>query len=100
MKSVFKNRKICICREISKKFEEVYRGKIEEVINAIQIPKGEFVIVIDGNDETMEFTDLTIVEHVNIYIKEGYSIMESIKKVASDRNLPKNVIYSQYHSKK
>lgn len=100
LKNIFNNRRICLCREISKKFEEIYRGTIEEVLFELEIPKGEFVVIVDGNKSKMNFDDLDIVEHVNIYIKDGYSVMDSIKKVANDRNLPKNAIYSEYHNKK
>lgn len=100
LENIFNNRKISVCREISKKFEEVYRGTIKEVILELEVPKGEFVIIVEGNGNKMNFDDLDVVEHVNIYIKEGYSVMDSIKKVANDRNLPKNVIYSEYHNKK
>ena len=46
---VLGNRKIAISREISKKFEEIYRGHIVDVIDEVKDAKGEFVIVVDGN---------------------------------------------------
>ena len=98
MHKILGNRKISISREISKKFEEVYRGNIIDVIKEVGIPKGEFVVVVDGNHEKVDYNELNIEEHVNIYIREGYSIMDAIKKVAKDRNVPKNEIYSKYHN--
>lgn len=100
LQDIFGNRKICICREISKKFEEVYRGTVKEVLSEIKSPKGEFVIIINGNDDKNNFEDLSVIDHVNIYIKGGYSVMDAIKKVANDRNLSKNTVYSEYHNKK
>jgi 16S rRNA (cytidine1402-2'-O)-methyltransferase len=43
-------RKICVCRELSKKFEEIVRGTVDEVALHFekQAPRGEFVIVIEG----------------------------------------------------
>lgn len=41
-------RKICICRELTKKYESIYRGNIEEILEQNIETKGEFTIVIDG----------------------------------------------------
>lgn len=100
VKDILGNRKISISREISKKFEEVYRGTILDVIEEIGTPKGEFVIVVDGNHEKENYNDISIIDHVNIYIQQGYSVMDSIKKVSKDRNVSKNEIYSIYHNLK
>lgn len=97
IKDVLGNRQISISREISKKFEEVYRGTIEEVISELNEIKGEFVIVVDGNHEQKTYDNLTIIEHVNLYIKEGYKTMDAIKAVAKERNLNKNDVYNEYH---
>lgn len=94
---VFGNRDCSISREITKKFEEIYRGKISEVLPLLENAKGEMVIVIAGNNNVNTFSNLTIVEHVNLYIKEGKSVMDSIKLVAKERKLTKNEVYSSYH---
>ncbi len=97
MFEIFGNRNISISREISKKFEEVYRGTISDVISEIEGAKGEFVIIVDGNKEEKTFEHLTIVEHVNLYIKEGKSSKDAIKLVAKDRNISKSEVYNAYH---
>ena len=97
MLSVFGDRNISISREISKKYEEIYRGKISEIIKEMLNIKGELVIVVSGNTEKETFDNISIIEHVNLYIKEGYNNMEAIKKVAKDRNLNKNEVYKEYH---
>lgn len=97
IKDVLGNRKISISREISKKFEEIYRGTVEDIINELGEVKGELVIVVDGNYEENDFSNLSIIEHVNLYIKEGYSTMDAIKSVAKERKTTKNVIYNEYH---
>ena len=98
IKKVFGNRYISISREISKKHEEIYRGNIDEVLTQLNNPKGEFVIVVEGSKEQINYDLLTIVEHVNMYIKEGNSVIDSIKKVAKARNIPKNDVYKEYHN--
>ena len=97
MLEVFGNRNISISREISKKFEEIYRGTIEEVKEQMLEIKGELVIVVAGNTSKNTFDNLTIIEHVNLYIKEGMSSKDAIKQVAQDRGLNKNEVYKEYH---
>lgn len=95
--SVLGNRYVCISREISKKFEEVYRGYIEDVKKELVDIKGEIVIVLSGNDKEYNFEKISIIEHVNLYIKEGFSKNDAIKKVAHDRSIGKSEIYKEYH---
>ena len=97
MLAILGNRTISISREITKKFEEIYRGTIQEVIEETREIKGEIVIVVSGNKEEVTYDDLNIEEHVNLYIKNGFSSKEAIKKVAEDRNVKKSDIYNAYH---
>lgn len=97
MLEVLGDRDCSISREITKRFESVYRGKISELIPLMEEIKGELVIVVAGNNEIPTYENLTIIEHVNLYIKEGLNSMDAIKKVAKERKLPKNDVYMQYH---
>ena len=99
MFEILGNRKISISREITKKFEEIYRSDIKTLKEDFNDPKGEFVIVIEGNKNVKDFNNLTIIEHVNIYIKEGYSSKDAIKMVAKERQINKNEVYMAYHMK-
>ena len=92
------NRKISISREITKKYEEIYRGKVWEIIEQDNDYKGEIVIVIEGNHEVCNFKNLTVVEHVNFYVSDGNSVMDAIKIVAKERNMKKSEVYDEYHS--
>ncbi len=95
LKDVFGDRKISISREISKKFEEIYRAKISEVMNMLTEVKGEFVIVVEGNKDVVSFDDITIKEHVNMYMEDGLTEKEAIKKVAKERNMSKSDVYKE-----
>lgn len=97
IRDILGNRNACISREISKKFEEIYRGTIDELLlETIEI-KGEIVLIVAGNNEVNHYDHLTIIEHVNLYIKEGYSSKDAIKKVSNDRGLNKSEVYKEYH---
>ncbi len=97
LQQIFGNRRIALCREISKKYEEVIRDTISNVLPLVSSLKGEMVVVVEGNREVEDFSSLTILEHIQLYLEDGYDIKESIKKVAVDRNLPKSVVYKEYH---
>lgn len=97
MKYIFGNRKIAISREISKKFEEIYRGTLDTITCQMVDIKGEFVIVVEGNNRQNTYENLTIIEHINLYIKEGKDSKEAIKIVAKERNLKKQDVYNEYH---
>ena len=95
MLEVFGDRYISISREISKLHESVFVGKISEAIDTIDV-KGEFVIVVSPNEQIIS-TDMSITDNVNMYIKNGLSSMDAIKRVAKERKIPKNQIYKEYH---
>ena len=99
MLEVLGDRNICVAREITKKFESIYRGKISDLIKSNEELKGEFVIVVEGSNDTFDYNDLSIVDHVDMYVngKTKMDIMSAIKRVAKDRNVSKNIIYKEYH---
>ena len=74
MLDVFGDRNISISREITKKFESIYRGKISEVKSIIP-EKGEFVIIVEGSLDNNIDESLSLVDAVNLYIKAGLSVM-------------------------
>lgn len=92
------NRKISISREITKKYEEIYRGTIEELVNQNNEYKGELVVVVEGNKTSSEYKILTIEEHINLYIEDGKSSMDAIKIVAKERGMKKSEVYDIYHN--
>lgn len=96
------NRRISICRELTKKFEEVIRMGLEEASKLYDAaePRGEYVIVLEGRDkeelelQAREQWDLvSIEEHIDIYIKKGFSKKDAMKMAAKDRGLSKREVY-------
>ena len=99
MLEVLGDRKIAVCRELSKIHEEIVRDNISNIIPLVDTMKGEFVIVVEGNKELVDFSELDVVEHVKMYVEDGLSEMDAIKKVAKERGVAKSIIYSEYHKK-
>ena len=101
MLEIFGDREISLSREISKKFESVYRGKISEVLTSLDGIKGEFVIVVSGcSDVFDDNSDLSIVDSVNLYVNNGIGMMDAIKMVAKEKNMKKSDVYSIYHKER
>lgn len=95
------DRKIVIARELTKIHEEFIRGTIDEIKDKLQNPKGEYVIIIDKNEninenEENKLRELSIEEHYKYYEKMGLEKKEIIKKIAKDRQVVKNEIYKQF----
>ena len=98
MLEIFGDRYISISREISKLHESIFVGKISEALNSSNMMKGEFVIVVSAKDKIEVYDDsLSIVDTVNMYIRSGLSSMDAIKRVAKERNIPKNTVYMEFH---
>ena len=95
---IFGNRNVAIVREISKRYEEVIRGTVEKLLKTVENLKGEIVIVVEGNHEKQRFDNLSIKDHVDLYIEDGLTPNEAIKKVAKERGVPKSEIYNEYHN--
>lgn len=97
-------RNIVVARELTKIHEEFIKGTIEEVINQIENPKGEYIIIIDENeeieDEENELNNLSLEEHYKYYENQGMNKKEIIKQIAKDRNVSKNDIYMKFIEQK
>lgn len=91
------DRQVSLSREISKKFESVYRGNISTLLPTLKDIKGEFVVVVSPYVEEEDNTELSIVDNVNLYIENGMQAMEAIKLVAKTRKIAKSIVYSEYH---
>lgn len=98
MLEIFGDRDVSLSREISKKFESVYRGNISNLLPTLDGIKGEFVIVVAGfKNEVNLDNELSIVEQIDFYINNGVGTMDAIKMVAKERGLKKNDVYAEYH---
>ena len=99
---VLGNRKITLCRELTKKHETAFASTIEDILKyyETQEPKGECVLVIEGKnraelvqEERAKWEEMTIPEHMDIYLNQGMDKKEAMKAVAKDRGVSKRDIY-------
>lgn len=96
---VLGDRRIALCREMTKLNEEIIRTTLSSAVELYQSkpPRGEYVLILEGGvakDQTEEYTSLSVEDHVNMYIEAGMSKMDAIKQTAKDRNVKKSEIYA------
>lgn len=97
------DRKITLCRELTKRHETIEQFVLSEAINYYEEhePRGEYVMVIEGMDvaaakaeRQQEFLSMTIEEHVAMYEEQGMMKKDAIKQAAADRGVPKREVYN------
>ena len=96
------NRRVTLCRELTKKFETILPATLEEVLAYYETeePRGEYVIVMEGKSrqekreaEKESWQARPIEEHMAFYEKEGMDKKNAMKQVAKDRGVTKREIY-------
>lgn len=100
--AIMPERQIVLARELTKKFEEYSRGTAREILEELDVVKGEMVIVLEGNKETEkdeELINLSIEEHYRFYLDQGMDSKTALKQVATDRGIPKRDIYQTLFKK-
>lgn len=95
MVEILEDRKISISRELTKKYEETFRGTATEALGKFKESgvKGEFVIIVDGNHEEKEIEEIDIGQLLEKYISEGFTKKEAVKKVSEETGIAKNLVY-------
>lgn len=101
LSEILQDRNVVLARELTKIHEEFISGTANELLEKIENPKGEFVILIEKSNiqETSNsdfLNNLSLEEHYNFYEKQGLEKNDIIKKIAKDRNVKKNEIYKEF----
>jgi len=99
IEEILGNREICLARELTKKYEELIRGKISEVIEIMDTIKGEMVIIVEGKEKELKIAmSISDIQNtVNEFVSQGMSPTEAIKATAKKFGVAKNEVYRSYH---
>jgi 16S rRNA (cytidine1402-2'-O)-methyltransferase len=91
------NRRLAVCRELTKLHEEIFRGTVSESINHFTKPRGEFTLVIEGrgNKEKPVLTEEIEKQLHQLYLK-GFTVRDAIALVAGEKGLSKKVLYQSW----
>ena len=104
LKETLGNRRLTICRELTKKYEEAYQTTFEEALARYEVeePKGECVLVIEGKSIAQKkeelaksWEEMTLEEHMEMYESQGIDHKEAMRRVAKDRGISKRDVYQQ-----
>lgn len=97
MLEIFGDRNMALCRELTKRHEEIIRGTISEIIPLCETLKGEMVLVVEGAKEIEEQDeDVDIIAEIEKRLSQGVSSKDAIKDVAKTFQLKKNEVYDLY----
>lgn len=97
-------RNIVLARELTKKFEEIKRCTLNEALQYYEneSPRGEFVLIVEGANENLllekehhRWDDISIREHVEMYVEQGMGKKEAIKRVSLERGISKRDVYAE-----
>jgi len=100
----FGNRRITVCRELTKKHETAFATTLEEAVAYYEAnePKGECVLVIEGKsreelrqEEVAKWEEMSLEEHMEHYLSQGMEKKDAMKQVAKDRGISKRDVYNQ-----
>ncbi|WAN63509.1 16S rRNA (cytidine(1402)-2'-O)-methyltransferase [Candidatus Phytoplasma rubi] len=90
-----KERNICLARELTKKFETIINGSLEDILKDELCLKGEYVLVIETNKNNNLYKDISLEEHIEFFLEQGYNEKESFAKVSQARKISKKIIYNK-----
>ena len=92
------NRRACAVKEMTKIYESATFFYLKD--DFTEDERGEFVIVVEGVDKKSKFLDMSVEDHIKMYIDGGMDKMNAIKMVAKERGVPKNSLYKYTIDKK
>lgn len=107
MYEIMGDRKVALCRELTKRYEEFIRGNVSELMEWADEGevRGEFCIIIEQGDPSILenspvwWSDLSIEDHVKHYIEiQALSSKDAIKRTAKDRDMNKREVYQIFHT--
>ena len=96
------DRQAVFCRELTKRYEEKLALSLGQACSYYEEhePRGEFVIVIEGaapdqiaSSTAKQWSDVSMEEHMNIYLEQGIDRRDAMKRVAADRGISKRQVY-------
>lgn len=100
MLEIFGNRKVAICRELTKVHEEIFRGDLLGAIEHFLNPKGEFTLIIEGNKNKTEYDINKINSDIARLIASGMRAREAIRELSLNTGISRKIIYNMWLSRK
>lgn len=98
--SAWGNRRIAVCRELTKRFEEVFSGRVSGAMERFEEPRGEFTLVVEGAEprEVEEWGPEEVREALEELKREGVRAKEAVRRVAEASGVRRSEVYREWVS--
>ena len=93
MLAILGDRRVAVCRELTKVYEEVFRGRISQAIDHFTEPRGEFTLVIEGKKEEKPQLTKAIEKQLQYMRRSGVAAKEAVTKIAGETGLSRKELY-------
>jgi 16S rRNA (cytidine1402-2'-O)-methyltransferase len=87
---------VAVCRELTKLYEEIFRGKLSEAVKHFSQPRGEFTLVIAGAAMAKPEVNMQVEEELATLFKQGFGAREAVARLSSKTGLPKKKLYQAW----
>ncbi len=89
------DRRVAVCRELTKQHEEIFRGRLSEALEHFALPRGEFTLVVEGapKGDSDEFDEAAVLDELRALRDRGQTARQAIAQVALTRGLSRRELY-------
>jgi len=96
MIEILGDRKVAVCRELTKLHEEVFRGRLRQALEYFSEPRGEFTLVIEGKEKESPKSIVEVEKGLKVLYEWGFSAKEAISLLSQITNLPRKNLYQAW----
>ena len=93
---VFGDRRVAVCRELTKVYEEVFRGRLSQAIEHFAQPRGEFTLVIEGKTRQEPEINQRIEEELLELYQQGAGAKEAVARLSEASGISKKKLYQAW----
>ena len=93
MQTALGDRRLAVCRELTKMFEEIFRGRISEALDHFTEPRGEFTLVVEGQTISETEPDEATIDRLLELKRSGTKAREAVRRVATETGKPHREVY-------
>jgi len=93
---IFGDRRLAVCREMTKIHEEIFRGRLSQAIEHFTEPRGEFTLVIEGKIKDTPEISASVEKELKELYQQGSGAKEAVAKVSEKSGIPKKKVYQAW----